>query len=109
MTGGQKEDPAGLDEPGVVEVLAVGLGAVAVEPVDLPVAQGVAELVGGDVQEGVATLHNVGPGLGVVGPTANYAGFAPWSKLLFVFLMMLGRLEMFSILVLFVPAFWRRI
>ncbi len=56
-----------------------------------------------------ATLHNVGPGLGVVGPTANYAGFAPWSKLLFVFLMMLGRLEMFSILVLFLPAFWRRI
>ncbi len=56
-----------------------------------------------------ATLHNIGPGLGVVGPTASYAGFAPWSKLLFVFLMMLGRLEMFSILVLFVPAFWRRI
>ena len=55
-----------------------------------------------------ATLHNIGPGLGVVGPTANYAGFAPWSKLLFVFLMMLGRLEMFSILVLFVPSFWRR-
>ncbi|MCA9126062.1 MAG: TrkH family potassium uptake protein [Planctomycetales bacterium] len=56
-----------------------------------------------------ATLHNIGPGLGVVGPTANYADFAPWSKLLFVFLMMLGRLEMYSILVLFVPAFWRRI
>lgn len=56
-----------------------------------------------------ATLHNIGPGLGVVGPTANYANFAPWSKILFVFLMMLGRLEIFSILVLFVPAFWRRI
>lgn len=56
-----------------------------------------------------ATLHNIGPGLGVLGPTANYAGFAPWSKLLFIFLMMLGRLEMFSILVLFLPAFWRRI
>lgn len=56
-----------------------------------------------------ATLNNVGPGLGVVGPTATYAGFSPWSKLLFVFLMMLGRLEMFSILVLFLPAFWRRI
>lgn len=56
-----------------------------------------------------ATLHNIGPGYGVVGPTANYAGFAPWSKCLFVFLMMLGRLEMFSILVLFVPRFWRRI
>lgn len=56
-----------------------------------------------------ATLHNIGPGYGVVGPTANYEGFAPSSKLLFVFLMMLGRLEMFSILVLFVPAFWRKI
>lgn len=56
-----------------------------------------------------ATLHNIGPGYGVVGPTANYAHFAPWSKLLFVFLMMLGRLEMFSVLVLFVPAFWRKI
>ena len=56
-----------------------------------------------------ATLHNIGPGYGVVGPTKNYADFAPWSKLLFIFLMMLGRLEMFSILVLFVPAFWRKI
>lgn len=56
-----------------------------------------------------ATLHNIGPGLGVVGPTANYANFSPWSKLLFIFLMMLGRLEMFSFLVLFIPAFWRRI
>ncbi len=56
-----------------------------------------------------ATLHNIGPGYGVIGPTENYADFAPWSKLLFVFLMMLGRLEMFSILVLFVPAFWRKI
>jgi trk system potassium uptake protein TrkH len=56
-----------------------------------------------------ATLHNVGPGLGVVGPTANYAEFASWSKLLFIFLMMLGRLEMFSVLVLFLPAFWRKI
>ena len=56
-----------------------------------------------------ATLHNIGPGYGVLGPTQNYANFAPWSKLLFVFLMMLGRLEMFSILVLFLPAFWRKI
>ncbi len=56
-----------------------------------------------------ATLHNIGPGLGVVGPTANYANFAPWSKMLFVFLMMLGRLEMYSILVLFIPAFWRKV
>ncbi len=56
-----------------------------------------------------ATLHNVGPGLGVAGPTVNYANFATPSKLLFVFLMVLGRLELFSILVLFLPGFWRKI
>ena len=56
-----------------------------------------------------ATLHNVGPGYGVLGPIANYEGFAPASKLLFIFLMILGRLEMFSILVLFLPSFWRKI
>ncbi len=56
-----------------------------------------------------ATLHNVGPGLGVAGPMVNYANFATGSKLLFVFLMVLGRLELFSILVLFLPGFWRKL
>ena len=55
-----------------------------------------------------ATLNNIGPGLGVVGPTRNYAAFAPQSKLLLALLMLLGRLELFAILVLFVPSFWRR-
>jgi len=54
-----------------------------------------------------ATLHNIGPGLGIVGPTENYAYFSPASKLLFTFLMMLGRLELFAILVLILPSFWR--
>ena len=54
-----------------------------------------------------ATLHNIGPGLGVIGATQNYANFTPWSKLLFIWLMMLGRLELFVILVLFIPSFWR--
>lgn len=54
-----------------------------------------------------ATLNNIGPGLGTVGATQNYGHFSWHSKLLFVWLMMLGRLELFSILVLFVPAFWR--
>ena len=55
----------------------------------------------------IATLNNIGPGLGTVGATCNYAHFSWWSKLLFLWLMMLGRLELFSILVLFVPGFWR--
>ena len=54
-----------------------------------------------------ATLHNIGPGLGIVGATQNYASFSAPAKLLFTFLMMLGRLELFAILVLFSPSFWR--
>ncbi len=55
----------------------------------------------------VATLNNIGPGLGLVGATQNYASFSWYTKLLFVILMMLGRLEFFVILVWFVPGFWR--
>lgn len=54
-----------------------------------------------------ATLHNIGPGLGIVGATQNYAAFSQPSKLIFTFLMMLGRLELFAILVLLIPSFWR--
>jgi len=55
-----------------------------------------------------ATLHNIGPGLGVVGPTQNYAAFTAPTKLWFTFLMMLGRLELFVVLVLVMPGFWRQ-
>ena len=54
-----------------------------------------------------ATLNNIGPGLGVVGATQNYSHFSPLAKLLFTLLMMIGRLEIFVILVLFMPSFWR--
>lgn len=56
-----------------------------------------------------ATLNNIGPGLGVIGPTENYAGFSQGAKLLFVWLMMLGRVEVFSVFVLILPSFWRRV
>ncbi|WP_147871787.1 TrkH family potassium uptake protein [Stieleria maiorica] len=55
-----------------------------------------------------ATLNNIGPGLGVVGATQNYAGFSQGAKFLFVWLMLLGRVEVFSVLVLIFPTFWRR-
>ena len=54
-----------------------------------------------------ATLNNIGPGLGVIGATKNYTNFTWPTKILFIWLMMLGRLEIFVILVLFVPRFWR--
>ncbi len=54
-----------------------------------------------------STLNNIGPGLGIVGATQNYANFGLPTKTLFIWLMMLGRLEILPILVLFVPRFWR--
>jgi len=56
----------------------------------------------------VATsLGNVGPAIGLVGPMDNFAFFSPFAKLFLCFLMLLGRLELFTILVLFTPYFWR--
>lgn len=56
----------------------------------------------------VATsLGNVGPAIGLVGPMDNFAFFSPFGKLFLSFLMLLGRLELFTILVLFTPYFWR--
>ncbi len=54
-----------------------------------------------------ATLGNVGPGFGVVGPMENYEFFPASSKLLMVGLMWFGRLEVLPVLVLFTPGYWR--
>ena len=55
-----------------------------------------------------ATLGNVGPGLGSVGPLANYAHLPCAGKLLLTFMMLVGRLEIFSVLVILTPAFWKK-
>jgi len=54
-----------------------------------------------------ATLGNVGPGLGLVGPTANYLWIPPPGKVVLIICMLVGRLELFTVLMLFTPAFWR--
>ena len=56
----------------------------------------------------VACIGNIGPGLGNVGPTDNYAGI-PWlGKWLLTFCMLLGRLEVYTIIILVVPEVWRK-
>lgn len=61
-----------------------------------------------DCASGVAaTINGVGPGLGTIGAVENYAHFQPLSKMVFVLLMLLGRLEIYPLLVLFIPSFWR--
>lgn len=55
-----------------------------------------------------ATLGNIGPGIGGVGPALNYAEIHVAGKWYLSFLMLVGRLELFTVLVLFSPMFWRR-
>ena len=55
-----------------------------------------------------ATLNNIGPGLNMVGPTGNFAIFSPLSKLVLTADMLLGRLELFPLLILFMPSTWRK-
>ncbi len=56
----------------------------------------------------VAMLSNVGPGLGeAIGPAGNFSGLPAAAKWLLCFGMLLGRLELFTVLVLFMPRFWR--
>ena len=55
-----------------------------------------------------ATLGNVGPGLGLVGPTKNYAFIHPLGKILLSICMLLGRLEIYTVLILVLPEFWKK-
>ncbi|MBM9832224.1 TrkH family potassium uptake protein, partial [Enterococcus faecalis] len=50
-----------------------------------------------------ATFNNIGPGLGEVGPTANFSAYSDWNKLVLTFSMLAGRLEIYPILLLFAP------
>uniref|UniRef100_A0A7C4RST0 TrkH family potassium uptake protein n=1 Tax=Desulfatirhabdium butyrativorans TaxID=340467 RepID=A0A7C4RST0_9BACT len=55
-----------------------------------------------------ACLGNIGPGIGSVGPTENYAHLHDMAKWLLAVCMLLGRLEIYTIIVLFVPEFWKK-
>ncbi len=56
-----------------------------------------------------ATLGNIGPGIGLVGPTQTYSQFSQWGgKLLLSLFMLLGRLELFTIIALFAPSTWKK-
>ena len=56
----------------------------------------------------VACLNNTGPGLNQVGPSTTYANLNAFEVWVCTFAMLIGRLELFSVLVLLTPAFWRR-
>lgn len=81
----------------------------AIEPASLWEQQGhtVAEKLIDAASAVAATFNTVGPGLGILGPAENYAGFSSGGKVLLCLLMLLGRLEIFAVAVLFFPSFWR--
>ena len=56
----------------------------------------------------LATFGNIGPGYGEVGPTDNYGHFQPVTQLFLSLLMIMGRLELYAVLVLFVPTVWKK-
>ena len=56
----------------------------------------------------IACLSNIGPGLNAVGATQNYADIPDAGKSILIVLMLLGRLELYTVLVIFLPSFWRK-
>ncbi len=74
------------------------VGASGHQPMDLNSAMGAV----------AATLGNIGPGIGSVGPVENFAHLSDFGKWFLSFLMLVGRLELFTVLILLSPAFWRK-
>ncbi|MEO0334691.1 MAG: potassium transporter TrkG, partial [Bacteroidota bacterium] len=81
-----------------ITIFALGSAVMSLSGVDFMTAVGA-----------VATsLGNIGPGIGTVGPVDNFAHLTPFAKWFLSFLMMLGRLELFTVLMLFTPYYWSR-
>lgn len=55
-----------------------------------------------------ATINNIGPGLNMVGPVGNYADFSALSKCVLIFDMLAGRLEIYPLVILFLPRTWKK-
>lgn len=56
----------------------------------------------------ISAMNNVGPALGEAGPAGNYSGIPAFGKWILIFCMLAGRLEYYTVLILFTPAFWKR-
>jgi trk system potassium uptake protein TrkH len=76
------------------------------------ISMAVMSMLGNDMPTSIgavaATLGNIGPGIGNVGPALNYSEIHMVGKWYLSFLMLVGRLELFTVLVIFSPMFWRR-
>ena len=65
-------------------------------------------VITGSISGSASAIYNVGPGLGsIIGPNGNFSDLSNFSKLSLSLGMLLGRLELFAVLVLFFPSFWK--
>jgi len=100
----KKEIPSGI-VANVLTFLLIFIGS-------FVIASGVMMFLGLDMVSAmgavIASIGNIGPGLGLVGPTDNYAFIHPAGKWLLSFCMLLGRLEFFTVLVVFYKDFWKK-
>ncbi len=92
----------------VANVLAFGFIYVLILAVSVVVLSTLGYGMDTAIGAAAACLGNVGPGIGMVGPAENYAHFPDFGKWFLSFIMLLGRLELFTILILFLPSFWRK-
>jgi len=83
----------------LIYILVFGMGAVVLSSLGMDFETSVGATL--------ASLGNIGPGIGHVGPANNYSFFPDFGKWFLAFLMLLGRLELFTVLIIFSPAFWR--
>lgn len=94
------------------EVMATILGFVILYVLLIGVGMSALTLFGNDLltsfSASAASVGNIGPGFGGVGPTDNYGWMSDPELLVLTFLMLVGRLEIFTVLLLFLPEFWRR-
>ncbi|QSG12018.1 Trk-type K+ transport system, membrane component [Halapricum desulfuricans] len=97
---------------GVITFILVFIGIFAISTVLLLIEGATNPEIGGlstleAMSATIATLGNVGPGFGIVGPMDSYLDFSTPAKLYMIGLMWIGRLEVFSVLVVFTPNYWR--
>ena len=77
----------------------IGAGVLSIQGLDFISA------IGGSA----ASIGNVGPALGSVGPAFTYTDLTPFAKIWCSFLMLVGRLELFTFLIIFSPYFWQKL
>ncbi len=83
----------------VLHMAVFAIGALIMSALGLPFQSAVSSVI--------ATLNNIGPGLELIGSEQNFAFIPPAGKLFLSLCMAMGRLELFSICVLFIPSFWK--